>query len=580
MRIALAQLNPIVGDIAGNTTLVLDAMAQARQQQADVLVTSELTLIGYPPRDLLQRRGVVEECERAVRIIAEQAGDLHVIVGHPRRSPGGMRPWRNSASVCHRGKIIAVCDKQLLPGYDVFDEDRYFEPGDRSCVVQINDKRCGIVICEDLWRANDVSAERRYPVEPVREIARMGCDVLFSLNASPFVLGKWQRHLAQLRDIAVELQVPICAVNQVGANDDLIFDGRSVVLDSRGRVVSMLKPFESEVTTIAFDILNRGGTAIDVSHWSEPCRELFFALSRGVRDYVHKTGHRSLLLGLSGGIDSALTAVIAAAAIGPANVFCVMMPSRYSSTGSIDDSIELARRLGLPECKQVPIGPLHEVMRTTMQKPLGDSLEGVTDENIQARLRGIILMAMSNANNALVLATSNKSELAVGYSTMYGDMCGALAPLGDVSKTRIYELSRWINANFQECGFRTPPIPESSITKAPSAELRPNQTDQDSLPPYEVLDRIIEHAVELEDDEAAIISQTGFDAALIRKTLRMIDRAQYKRDQAPVVLKVTSRAFGRGRPMPIVMKQSSNAADTPGRVPAPAATVMKLTVDD
>ena len=557
MRIALAQLNPVVGDVEGNTALILDAIARAAHDRAEMLVTSELALIGYPPRDLLLREGVVEACERAVQIIAQAAGDVHVIVGHPRRAAGGTRPLRNSASICWRGRVVEICDKQLLPGYDVFDEDRYFEPGDRSCVVDIAGKRIGVVICEDLWRANDVLAERSYPVEPVAELARSKCELIISLNASPFVTGKWQRHLEQLAEVATTLGAPVVAVNQVGGNDDLVFDGRSVIVNAHGAVHSVLPAFEPAVEVIDLSKPPAHQVEGEVLKWEERQRELFHALRIGVRDYCRKTGHAHAFIGLSGGIDSALTAVIAAAALGAEQVHGITMPSKYSSTGSVDDSLKLAGRIGLAGCQQISIAELHHATTLALTGSL-KHVTGVVDENVQARLRGIILMAHSNAMpRSLVLVTSNKSELATGYSTLYGDMCGAIAVLGDVLKSRIYELCKWINQNFRELGFGQPPIPENSIAKPPSAELRPNQTDQDTLPPYEILDAIIERFIEREQSAQTIIEQTGIDAELVKRTIAMIDRAQYKRDQAPVVLKVTQRAFGRGRPMPIVMKATT-----------------------
>jgi NAD+ synthase (glutamine-hydrolysing) len=571
MRIALAQLNPIVGDIAGNTALVLDAIDQARRERAEVLVTSELVLIGYPPRDLLFREGVVAACERAVRLIADHAGAMHVIVGHPRHSgPNASRPFRNSASVCQNGNIIAVCDKQLLPGYDVFDEDRYFEPGARSLVVPINGKHVGVLICEDLWRAKDVTAKRQYSIEPVAECMAQrdggGCDLILSLNASPFVIGKWRKHVEQMREIATDYHVPVIAVNQVGGNDDLTFDGRSVVVARDGSLAHVSPGFESAVQTI--DLESQELPSPDVAaaitayeNWLRPERETYHALVRGVRDYVRKTGNRQGLVGLSGGIDSALVAAIASAALGSENVHGVMMPSIHSSPGSIADALDVAERLRLARCDEISIKAIHEAVRRTVLPALRGTCEGIADENIQARLRGVILMALSNATGALLLSTSNKSEVATGYSTLYGDMCGAVAVLGDLLKTRIYDLSRWINANHAACGFARPPIPENSIAKPPSAELRPNQTDQDTLPPYEILDQIIERFIEREEPEETIITETGFDAGLVRKTLQMIDRAQYKRDQAPVILKLTYRAFGRGRPMPIVMKANVRLTD-------------------
>lgn len=575
MRIALAQLNPTVGDVAGNLALVLEAMEHARCDGAQALLTSELALIGYPPRDLLLREGVVEACEAAVRRIAEVAGEMWVIVGHPRRCAGGLgvRPLRNSASVCHNGRVVAICDKQLLPGYDVFDEDRYFEPGGQSLALDIAGRRCGIAICEDLWRADDVTAERRYPIEPIAELAAQECEIILTLNASPFVLGKWQKHLRQLSDIAIDNRVPVIAVNQAGANDDLIFDGRSVVVAPDGSITQVMAGFESAIATVdipgkshvvdahALPCVGVGAAAAQIQKWSSAPREIFHALALGIRDYCRKTKHRDLLIGLSGGVDSALAATLAVAAVGAENVHGVMMPSKFSSRGSVDDSVDLGKRLKLPHVREMPINMLHDAMHALLRKEVGEQSAGVTDENVQARLRGVMLMAMSNAIGGLVLATSNKSEMAAGYSTLYGDMCGAIAPLGDLTKTRIYELARWINANHAACGFAQPPIPQNSIDKPPSAELRPNQTDQDTLPPYDILDQIIERRIELEQTSETIITETGFDAAVVRKTLTMIDRAQFKRDQAPVVLKVTGRAFGRGRPMPIVAREGLGLGD-------------------
>jgi NAD+ synthase (glutamine-hydrolysing) len=571
MRIALAQLNPIIGDVAGNTALVLEAIDQAKRDRADVLLTSELVLIGYPPRDLLLREGVVEDCEIAVRTIAKASGDLWVIVGHPRKVSGKSRTFCNSASVCHRGKVVAVADKQLLPGYDVFDEDRYFEPGDRSCVVEIAGTRAAVFICEDLWRAEDVNAQRRYPIEPICDAITQHAEIILTLNASPFVQGKWKRHLEQLGDIARQSKAPVIAVNQVGGNDDLVFDGRSVLVDRDGSIRTALKGFEADVQVMdvpvraidAHGLQSVGGDVVaskHVLHWTDPLREVYHALVLGIRDYVRKTGHTSVLLGLSGGIDSALTATLAAAALGAKSVHGVMMPSRYSSAGSIDDSKDLAKRLGLASCIEVPIEQAHQNMQQTLSTALGEHESGVTDENVQARLRGIILMALSNATpggRSLVLTTGNKSEIATGYCTLYGDMSGGVAPLGDLLKTRLYELSRWINANFVECGFAQPPIPEASLRKVPTAELRPNQTDQDTLPPYPVLDEIIERFIERDQSPETIIAETDLEESLVRRWTRVIDQMQYKRDQAAVIPKLTPRAFGRGRPMPIVMKQST-----------------------
>ena len=555
MRIALAQLSPIVGDVAGNAALIRAAIDQARRDRAELLVTTELALLGYPPRDLILRGGVVAACERAVRDLAAHAGDLPVIIGHPRTCPSGRRPAYNSASVIVRGEVIAICDKRLLPGYDVFDDDRYFHTGDAPCAVEIAGRRVGVLICEDIWRAGDVAMEQRYASDPVAETMAGGCDVLVSLNATPFVLGKWARHRRQIEAVAKQLRVPVVMVNQVGGYDDLVFDGRSMVFSADGSLCASLPGFSACTRTV--DLSAPAEHAAAHRRWDEPMRELWEALVCGVREYAHKTGHERALIGLSGGIDSALTAVIAAAALGPENVTGVMMPSKYSSAGSLRDAQALAANLGLAAPLEVSIEDLHDTARGTYRTAGLGGLAGVADENVQARMRGILLMALSNSTGALLLATSNKSELAMGYSTLYGDMCGALAPLGDVRKTQVYDLSRWINDHARDLGFAAPPIPEPSITKPPSAELRPNQTDEDTLPPYEVLDEIVERFIDREWDVERIIRETGFDDGLVRHVCRTIDRFEFKRYQSSIILKVAPRAFGRGRPYPLVMRTAT-----------------------
>ncbi|MCP3903808.1 MAG: NAD+ synthase [Planctomycetes bacterium] len=563
MRLCLAQLNPTVGDIAGNTRRLLDAMDRARADGAEILVGAEMGILGYPPRDLLLRERVVEACEEAVRVVASSAGSLTVIVGHPRRCADGVRGVRNSASVCRDGEIVAVYDKRLLPGYDIFDEDRYFDGGDASCVVDLPGGRVGLLVCEDLWRAGDVTADPHYDAEPLRDLAQRGCDLVVALNASPFVLGKCRRHLVQVCEAARRHGLPIVAVNQVGAHDDLVFDGRSMFVGADGVPRVVLPGFETAVKVVDLD------ASAETAGFQAPSdlHDLYHALVLGVRDYCAKTRHADVLIGLSGGIDSALTATIAAAALGPAHVHGVIMPSRYSSPESIEDARGLEERLGLPACERLDIESAHGSMRGT----LGE-VEGVTDENLQARIRGVLLMARSNASGALLLATSNKSELAMGYSTLYGDMCGAVAVIGDVLKTQVYALARWINDHPADAGFDRAPIPERSITKPPSAELRPNQTDQDSLPPYEVLDAIVERHVQLEHAADRIIAETEHDPALVEDIVRRIDRAEYKRFQSAIIPKVTQRAFGRGRPMPLVMNQT----DAPEKSP----TIESLTTRD
>jgi len=575
MRVAIAQLNPTVGDVAGNTRLIESAMNEAKASGAGLLVTSELAIIGYPPRDLLLRAGVVEACEAAVGHLARLAGDLTVVIGSPRRNvdDGSVHGLRNSAAICARGEIVAWYDKRLLPGYDVFDEDRYFDPGRTPGIVDLDGRRLGVLTCEDLWSgADNDAAPSSYAESPIDALAEASCDLVVVLNASPFTMHKPERHRTILREAAKRLAMTIVAVNQVGANDDLIFDGRSAIVRHNGAVLHECLAWSDTIDVVDL----KDASTI------EPRRAMFAddvtrALSLGVRDYVRKSGHDGVLLGLSGGIDSAVTATIAVLALGPHRVTGVLMPSRYSSDHSLRDARDLAARLGMVEPVELPIREAHASVRGTVSGLLGETLDGLPDENIQARLRGLILMTISNATNRLVLATGNKSELAVGYSTLYGDMCGAISVIGDLLKTHVYDVARWINEAHAELGFIAPPIPESTITKPPSAELRADQTDQDSLPPYDLLDAVIHRYVDSEASTAAIIDAMPEHADLVRRWTRLIDMSQYKRDQASVILKVSPRTFGRGRPMPIVIQDTSsnNAVDklsTPCSRSQPART--------
>ncbi len=551
MRIALAQLNPTVADIDGNTSLVLDAIDRARTAGADLLVTPEQMVLGYPARDIIFREGLVARCESAVKAIAEAAQGVTVIVGHPARAPAeSHRPFYNAATVVRDGQILATYRKRLFPGYDVFDEDRYFAPGGGPLVIEIAGTQVGVIICEDFWGAADVPGARGYAISPLNETVEAGAEVIVSLNASPFIAGKGARHETILRETARQIARPIVAVNLVGGNDDLVFDGRSMIVNERGEVALRCAPFEAETT-----VGEIGGEGLTASGREDPIAEVWAALVLGTRDYVRKTGHTDLVLGLSGGIDSAVCAVIGAAAVGGDHVTGLLMPSRYSSEGSLTDAHALADALGVRAQPIVPIADAHESVATALTGPLDGPPADLADENIQARLRGLLLMTWTNARpGTLLLATSNKSELAVGYSTLYGDMCGAVSPIGDVLKTDVYRLARWVNDNAAACGFDRPPIPESSITKPPSAELRPDQTDQDSLPPYDVLDEIIARWVDREESRERILAETGFDEAVVRTFVRMIDMAEYKRFQGSVILKTQPRAFGRGRPMPIVAR--------------------------
>ncbi|MGI9015293.1 MAG: NAD+ synthase [Phycisphaerales bacterium] len=560
MRVAMAQLNPIVGDVAGNAALIADAIARAAREQCDLLVLPEMVLLGYPPRDLLLRSGVIESVENALAELATIApATLTVVIGHPARATGGLRAAANVLSIIRDGKVIARCTKRYLPGYDVFDEDRYFEPGNELCMFSCASKKVGVLLCEDFWRARDVAGgEHVVPGQRddlAQQLAAHGCSTLIIPSASPFVIGKGARHRAQLIEAARATHMSIIMVNQVGANDDLIFDGRSLAIDALGNVVHAAPGFVEHFAVVEADRAP-SGSAVEVDPDGGLCAEIFDALVLGIRDYVRKTGHARVTIGLSGGIDSAITAVLAAAAIGPSNITGVLMPSRHSSAGSISDAQDLAARLDIDSVLRVPIEAMHEEARTSLAAALEPplSIEGIVDENAQARLRAVILMAVSNADGSLVLATGNKSEMAMGYTTLYGDMAGALAVIGDLYKTQVYELARWINREHRLCGFVDPPIPEASISKAPSAELRADQTDQDSLPPYDILDSVLVRHVDGEESIDEIASATGLEHAFVTRICKAVDRNEYKRRQAAIVLKLQPRTFGPGRPMPVAAR--------------------------
>jgi NAD+ synthase/NAD+ synthase (glutamine-hydrolysing) len=546
MRIAAAQFDPTIGDVEGNLQRLDQVAGDAVAAGAQVLLTPEMALLGYPPRDLVLRHGVAEACERAAAELARRHPSLLLLLGLPRRVERRGRTLANSIAVCRDGRIETFHDKLLLPTYDVFDEDRWFAPGERATVIEHAGERLGVLLCEDLWGGADVDASRTYPIDPAADAVRAGATALLAASASPFVLGKRARQRERLIQVASSLGVPVLLCNQVGANDDLIFDGGSTLVDAAGRVSERWPLFESATRTVDL----RGGCRCDEPAARLAERDLIDALTTGIRGYFRKTGHSRVTIGLSGGIDSAVVATLAALALGPSAVTGVMMPSRFSSRGSVDDAKALASNLGLGRLLHLPIADLHERFGAHLKSALG-AFSGLPDENLQSRLRGLTVMAVSNADGSLVLSTGNKSELAAGYATLYGDMVGGLAPIGDVLKTQVYAIARHLNERFADFGLRAPPIPQDSITKPPSAELRPDQTDQDSLPPYEDLDRIVSGWIEHEGDPQAISRATGLDLALVDRWCRAIDRAQFKRDQAPIVLKVAARSFGRGRPMPI-----------------------------
>ena len=560
MRVAVAQLDPIVGDLDGNAAGIRRAAEIAVADGAEILVAGELALVGYPPRDLLERDGLAEACRRRAEEIARAHPQLTLVVGMPRRVAGDPRPLRNSAAILRDGRVEGYADKRLLPSYDVFEEDRFFSPGEGSFAFEHRGRRVGVVLCEDLWRAEDAGGVRRYRNDPVGELAADGLDLLLAPSASPFVRGKHERHLAILSDAARRHRTVVVSVNQVGGNDELVFDGGSTVVGADGRVRHRLDRFVECVATLETDLAGCAADDGAEDATSRELAELFGALVCGIRGYARKTGHTRLLLGLSGGIDSAVVAALAAAAVGPERVRGVAMPSRHSSEGSLVDARASAEALGIGAFDELPIEPAHAVFAETLDPATGPPT-GVADENLQSRIRGTLLMAIANAGGALLLATGNKSEYAVGYSTLYGDMNGGLAPIGDVPKTDVFALARWMNHHHRAIGFPRPPVPEASIEKPPSAELRPDQTDLDSLPPYEILDAVVRGWVERAETVEAIAADVDRPVGFVRELVDRIDRNEFKRKQAPPILKTSPRAFGRGRPMPLAGRWRPGGAE-------------------
>jgi NAD+ synthase (glutamine-hydrolysing) len=545
MKIALLQVNPTVGDLAGNARLILDALRAASASGADLAATPELALVGYLPRDLLLSPGFVRRSWEALESLARDAAGLApVLVGLPEPNPSDEgRPLFNSAALLRGGRVEQRFRKALLPTYDVFDEDRYFEPYHGAQLLDIAGTRVGISICEDIWNDRDFWKRRRYHHDPIDELAAAGATFVVNMSASPFTAGKHRRREDMLASMALKHRLPIAYVNQFGGNDDLVFDGRSSVFGAGGEAIARGRSFDADVLVCDVAAATPIGPPTDLDVESEIWR----ALALGTRDYVRKCGFGSAVLGLSGGIDSALTAAIAVDALGAGQVLGVLMPSPYSSRGSLDDARELAANLGI-ETMTLPIEPLMRAFDGTLRAALGTDPPGVAAENIQARIRGNLLMALSNTRGALLLTTGNKSELSVGYCTLYGDMSGGLAVIADVPKTMVYRVARWRNDTAGR-----PQIPAATITKPPSAELRPNQTDQDSLPPYDVLDDILQRHVEQHQPSEEIVA-AGFDPDTIARVLRLVRLAEFKRKQAAPGLKVTDRAFGTGWRMPIAAR--------------------------
>ena len=543
MKIALGQINPTVGDFAGNAAKITDFSRRARTAGAGLIMFPELSLCGYPPRDLVERPAFVARNQEALECVAASTRGIAVICGlvTPAKAETG-KSVMNSAALLRDGKVEFLQSKMLLPTYDVFDELRHFAPAAKQELLAFCGKQMALTICEDAWNDKHFWHKRLYSIDPVEELMRAGGNFILNISASPYWEGKRELRRKMLEAIATQYKVPVVMVNQVGGNDSLIFDGSSFVLAPDGRLVAQASSFEEDL--VFFD----SDTLAGEIHAQEEGAEAsaYAALVLGTRDYVRKCGFERVLLGLSGGIDSALTAVIAADSVGAANVTGVALPGPYSSPGSLEDARTLAANLGL-RFELLPITPIFESFRAGLKDVFAGRAEDVTEENIQARIRGDLLMALSNKFGALVLATGNKSELAVGYCTLYGDMAGGLGVISDVPKTLVYRLARYVNQ-------RRPVIPQATLDRPPSAELRPGQLDSDTLPPYEVLDVILEDYVEDCQSAEQIAQAHGFELELVRRVVRMVERSEYKRQQAAPGLKISEKAFGVGRRLPIARK--------------------------
>src|SRR6266496_4416272 len=539
MKIGFAQIDTTVGDFSGNCELIIRAYERLAAAGAELVLTPELAITGYPPQDLVFKSRFVSENLAILEKLHARVGDAALLVGFVDRNEGHGKPFRNAAALLERGKPIRKTHKSLLPTYDVFDEERYFQPASHVEPFDVQGKKIGVTICEDIWTEHYLPRPL-YDVEPVRGLIDQGAEIIVNLSASPFSLHKPAIRREMVGALARAYQRPICYCNAVGGNDQLIFDGNSIAVNASGELIAQLASFQEQEAIIDTD-----AAAVIEFRESKTTEELFAALSLGLRDYLRKCNFKSAVVGLSGGVDSAVVAVIAVDALGAENVVGVSMPSPYSSRGSVDDALALARNLEI-KCLEIPITNAFTAFKSQFADIFKGLPENETEENMQPRLRAMTLMALSNKFGHLLLTTGNKSELAVGYCTIYGDMAGGLAVISDVPKTMVYELARWINRDREI-------IPRSTSDKPPSAELKPNQKDQDTLPPYEILDQILQLYVE-ENLSARDIIARGFDEKTVRWVQRRVDLNEYKREQAAPGIKVTSRAFGLGRRMPIAQR--------------------------
>jgi NAD+ synthase (glutamine-hydrolysing) len=546
VKIALGQINPTVGDFSGNAAKIVEYSRRAQQAGAGLILFPELSVCGYPPRDLVERPSFVARNRATVEQIAAETRGIAVICGlvTPAHSETG-KSAMNSAALLQDGRVAFVQSKMLLPTYDVFDEMRNFAPAKSQDLFSFCGNQMALTICEDAWNDKLFWPKRLYTVDPIEALVRAGGNFVLNISSSPFWIGKRELRRDMLVAIARHHKVPVALVNQVGGNDSLVFDGSSIVLNAEGKVIAQGKSFEEDL--VYFDSKTFTGDLHEQIEGEEA--SVYAALVLGTRDYMRKCGFQKAIIGLSGGIDSALTAVIAADAVGAENVIGIGMPGPYSSPGSIEDARALAKNLGM-RFELLSIDRTFEAYRQTLQEVFKDRKEDVTEENIQSRARGTLLMALSNKFGAIVLSTGNKSELGVGYCTLYGDMVGGLAVISDVPKTLVYRLSHYVNS-------RRAIIPEATLEKPPSAELRPNQKDSDSLPPYEILDAVLEDYVEDAHFAEQIAADRGFDIELVRRVVRMVDRAEYKRQQAAPGIKISPKAFGYGRRFPIAAKSEA-----------------------
>lgn len=543
MKIALAQLNYHIGNFENNTKHIIENIALAKAKGADIVVFAELAICGYPPRDFLEFTDFIAQCDEAAHEIAKNCTDIACIVGLPLKNPiVAGKDLYNAAYFIENGEIKAITKKALLPTYDVFDEYRYFEPNTEFKCIDFKGKRIALTICEDLWNIND---NPLYVSCPMDELIKQSPDLMINIAASPFNYRHDEDRIQVLSDNAKKYQLPLFYVNQVGAQTELIFDGGSLVFDETGEVKAEMKYFEEDLQVFDLEEVQNVKNKYPPAERANDIAQIHDALILGIRDYFKKSGFTKAVLGLSGGIDSAVVCALACRALGPENVMAVLMPSKYSSDHSVKDALDLVNNIG---CKHeiIEIKEAANAFDSMLAKPFAGLAPNLTEENIQARCRGIILMAMSNKFGYILLNTSNKSECAVGYGTLYGDMCGAIGVIGDVYKMQVFQLARYMNKDSEI-------IPENTIVKPPSAELRPDQKDSDSLPEYEVLDKVLFEHIELQKGSKAIIAQ-GFDEALVNRILKMVTQAEFKRYQTPPILRVSPKAFGMGRRMPIVGK--------------------------